>query len=130
MLALAGVLTAGTAMGASGDAYPSRPIRFVVPYPAGTTTDIIARQIMPKASELLGQSVVIDNRPGAGGTIGTAFVAKAAADGYTLVIGTPQTFAVAQSLYPEVAYDPVTGSPRSDASPATAWCWRSMRRCP
>jgi tripartite-type tricarboxylate transporter receptor subunit TctC len=108
-LALAGVLTGGTAMGASGDAYPSRPIRFVVPYPAGTTTDIIARQIMPKASELLGQSVVIDNRPGAGGTIGTAFVAKAAADGYTLVIGTPQTFAVAQSLYPEVAYDPVTG---------------------
>jgi len=108
-LGLAGALTAGIAMAASSDAYPTRPIRLVVPYAAGTTTDVIARQIMPKISELLGQPVVIDNRAGAGGLIGTAVVAKAAADGYTLVIGTPQTFAVAQSLYPEVPYDPVTG---------------------
>jgi tripartite-type tricarboxylate transporter receptor subunit TctC len=87
--------------------YPDRPVRLVVPYPAGTSTDLLARQVAPKASEVLGQPFVIDNRGGAGGIIGAEAVAKATPDGYTLVFGTSQTQAINVSLYKSLPYDPV-----------------------
>jgi tripartite-type tricarboxylate transporter receptor subunit TctC len=72
---------------ASAQSYPVRPVRLVVPYPAGGVNDIIARVLAPKLGDALGQSVVIDNRPGAGGNLGTDHVAKSAPDGYTLLSG-------------------------------------------
>jgi tripartite-type tricarboxylate transporter receptor subunit TctC len=88
----------------SGD-YPSRPIRLVVPFPAGGTTDILARAVGHKLTEAWGQSVVVDNRPGAGGNIGSELVAKAAPDGYTLLMGTVGTHAINASLYAKMPYD-------------------------
>ena len=70
-------------VGANAQTYPVKPVRLVVPFPAGGATDILARTISLKASEKLGQQIVIDNRPGAGGTIGSDHVAKSAPDGYT-----------------------------------------------
>ncbi len=87
--------------------YPSRPIRLVVPFPAGGSTDIVGRVVAQKLAERLGQQVVVDNRGGAGGTIGTDVAAKAAADGYTLVIGTTSTHAVAPAAYSKLTYNPV-----------------------
>ena len=99
-------LLAAPAFTARAQAYPSRPIRVVVPYPAGGSTDQLARAIQQPLAELLGQPVVIDNRAGAGGTIGTDIVAKAAPDGYTLVFGNTGPNAVV-SLLRKVPYDPV-----------------------
>jgi tripartite-type tricarboxylate transporter receptor subunit TctC len=101
---------AATLLLAAGPAfaqYPERPIKLVVPYPAGTSTDLLARQVTPKAAEALGQPIVIDNRGGAGGIIGAEAVAKAAPDGYTLVFGTSQTQAINVSLYKTLPYEPL-----------------------
>jgi tripartite-type tricarboxylate transporter receptor subunit TctC len=87
--------------------WPSRPIRMVVPFPPGGPTDIVARPVAAKMSEALGQQVIIDNKGGAGGTIGADFVAKSPADGYTLLMGTVGTQAINATLYPKLAYDPV-----------------------
>ncbi|PZO20415.1 MAG: tripartite tricarboxylate transporter substrate binding protein [Burkholderiales bacterium] len=87
-------------------AYPSRPIRLVVPYPAGGSTDQLARAIQQPLAEILGQPIIVDNRAGAGGTIGTDLVAKSAPDGYTLVFGNTGPNAVV-SLLRKVPYDPV-----------------------
>jgi tripartite-type tricarboxylate transporter receptor subunit TctC len=87
--------------------YPSKPIRLIVPFPPGGSTDIIGRIVGQKLGERLGQSIVVDNRGGAGGTLGTDLAAKAAADGYTLVIGTTSTHAVAAGAYAKLPYDPV-----------------------
>ena len=84
--------------------YPTRPIRLVVPFPPGGANDIVARVVAPKLSDSLGQSVVIDNRGGAAGTIGADYVAKAAPDGYTLLM-TPAPFVITQSLYKKLPYD-------------------------
>ena len=89
----------------AAESYPARPIRFVVPYPPGGTTDILARVIGVKISESMGQQVVVDNRPGAGGNIGTDLVAKAAPDGYTLVVSAVSTLAIGASLYSNLPYD-------------------------
>ncbi len=86
--------------------FPSRSIRMVVPYPAGGSTDQLARAIQVPLQEFLGQSIVIDNKPGAGGTIGTDLVAKSAPDGYTLVFGNTGPNAVV-SLMRKVPYDPI-----------------------
>lgn len=88
-------------------AYPSKPIRLVVPFTPGGSTDILARAIGQKLTEAWGQPVVIDNVPGAGGSIGADKVAKAPADGYTLLMGHIGTLAVNPSLYPKLPYDPV-----------------------
>lgn len=85
--------------------YPARPVRMVVPFPPGGPTDIVARLMAPKMAEALGQQVVVDNRGGAGGAIGTEQVAKSAPDGYTLIMGTIGGLAVARSLNPKLGYD-------------------------
>lgn len=85
--------------------YPSKPIRLVVPFPPGGPTDVVSRLIAPKLAELLGQQIVIENRGGSGGTIGTEQVAKAPPDGYTIVMGTIGGLAVAKSLNPRLGYD-------------------------
>ncbi len=86
-------------------AYPDRPVTFVVPFPAGGGTDIAARLLATQLSQKLGQSVVVDNRTGAGGLVGAEAVAKAKPDGYTLLIGNVGTQAIDQSLYPKMPYD-------------------------
>ncbi len=92
---------------AAAQAWPSRPIRLVVAFPPGGTGDITARIIGQKMGELLGQPVVVENRPGAGGNIGTELVAKAAPDGYTITAGSSNTHVTNLFLYKSVPYDPV-----------------------
>ena len=92
---------------AQAGSYPTKPIRLVVPFPPGGATDILARAIGQRFSEVLGQPVIVDNRPGAGGNIGSELVAKAAPDGYTLLMGTVGTHAINPSLYAKMPYDHV-----------------------
>ncbi len=99
------LVTACMASVAFAQSYPNHAIRLVVPFPAGGTTDILARAAAQKLTETLGQSVVVDNRPGAGGNIGAELVAKAAPDGYTLLMGTVGTHAINPSLYTKMPYD-------------------------
>jgi tripartite-type tricarboxylate transporter receptor subunit TctC len=87
--------------------YPTKPVRLVVAFPPGGSTDIIARLVGQKLGERVGQQVVIDNRGGAGGTIGTEIAARATADGYTLTMGTTSTHVIAPAAYPNVKYDPI-----------------------
>jgi len=94
-----------TALPVAAQQYPVRPIRLVVGFPAGGPTDIVARQLAPKMAEALGQQVIVDNRGGAGGMIATEQVAKAAPDGYTIIMGTIGGIAVAMSLNPSRGYD-------------------------
>ncbi len=89
---------------AYAQAYPSRPIHLVVPFPAGGPTDVIARAIGQKLSDAVGQPVVIDNKPGAGGAIGSEAVARSAPDGYTVVIGTSSTHSIGPALNPKTPY--------------------------
>src|SRR5258708_30435176 len=91
---------------ASAQNYPTRSITFVVPFPAGGSADTLARLIGAKLSERLGQAVVVENKPGAGGNLGTDAVAKAAPDGYTLLL-TPSSIAIAPALYTKLPFDPV-----------------------
>ena len=88
-------------------AWPAKPVRIVVPFAAGGTTDILARALAPELQRVFGQPFVVDNKPGAGGNHGAAEVAKAAADGYTLLMGTVGTHAINPSLYPKMPYDAV-----------------------
>jgi tripartite-type tricarboxylate transporter receptor subunit TctC len=99
---LALVLAAGAA---HAQDWPAKPVRFVVPFPPGGTTDILARLVGQHLSESLGQTFVVDNRGGAGGNIGAAEVAKAAPDGYTIMMGTPGTQAINQYIYTKMPYD-------------------------
>ena len=87
--------------------YPSRPIRFIVPYPPGGPTDLMARSMSGRLTEALGQTVVIDNRAGAGGNVGAEVVAKSPPDGYTLLMGAISTHSINASLYSKLAFDPV-----------------------
>jgi len=104
-LVVAGLMLAGPVL--AQDKYPSKPIRLVVPFTVGGPTDIVARIVAAKLTELLGQQVLVDNRAGAGGKIGSDAVAKAAPDGYTLVLATVSTHSVNPTLYKTVPYDPV-----------------------
>jgi len=96
------------ALGWAQSNYPSRPIRLVVPFSVGGSTDLVARQIAQALSLRVGQPVVVENKPGAGSTIGANYVAQAPADGYTLLLGTISSHATAVSLYPKLPYDPLT----------------------
>ena len=91
--------------GASAQPYPSRPVRIVVPFAPGGATDIIARIVAQKLADRLGQSVVVENKPGAGTTVGNAEVAKAKPDGYTFLFA-PTPFVISQVVYPTLPYDP------------------------
>jgi len=99
----AALLAAGSALAA----YPEKTIRIIVPYAPGGNIDITARTIAPGMSEALGQQIVIDNRGGAGGTLGTDIAAKSAPDGYTLLLGSTGTLSTAPPLYPKLGYDPI-----------------------
>ena len=102
-------LLAGTPVAAHAQAaaYPTKPVRLIVAFPPGGSTDIIARLVGQKLSERVGQQIVVDNRGGAGGTIGTEIAARATADGYTLTMGTTSTHVIAPAIFPNVKYDPV-----------------------
>ena len=99
------IATLACTSGAYAQAYPSRPIRMVVPFPAGGPTDIVARPLAQLLGEALGQQMVVDNRGGAGGSIGADAVAKATPDGYTLLVGTVGTHAINSALYRKLPYD-------------------------
>jgi tripartite-type tricarboxylate transporter receptor subunit TctC len=101
VLALVGALGPAAAQD-----YPNRPITLVVPFPPGGSTSIVARIVGEKMGEMLGQQMVIDNRGGAGGTIGTRAVAKSTPDGYTILLGYTGTLAIGPTLYNNVGYDP------------------------
>jgi tripartite-type tricarboxylate transporter receptor subunit TctC len=102
-LPLAGLLPAPAAAQA---AWPSKPVRLVVPFAAGGTTDILARALAPELQKAIGQPVVVDNKPGAGGNSGAADVAKSPNDGYHLLMGTVGTHAINAALYPKLPFDP------------------------
>ena len=91
----------------AASSYPNRTIKVIVPYVAGGAADITARVICQKLSENLGQSIVVENQPGANGMIGTAMVAKAPPDGYTLVVAASGPIVIAPALYPQMTYDPM-----------------------
>ncbi|MEO8204225.1 MAG: tripartite tricarboxylate transporter substrate binding protein [Betaproteobacteria bacterium] len=103
---LSALLLAAT-FGSAHAQYPTKPIRMIVPYAAGGTTDVLARIMADKLGTALGQAVVIEYRPGAGGTIGAEAAAKSPNDGYTIVMGAPGTHSTATSLYAKLPYDPV-----------------------
>jgi tripartite-type tricarboxylate transporter receptor subunit TctC len=100
-------LLALTPLAAQAQAFPTKAITIIVPFSAGGTTDILARVLGQFISKDLGQPVIIDNRAGAGGNIGTQLVARAAPDGYTILMGTVGTHAINQSLYPKLGFDPI-----------------------
>ncbi len=91
----------------SSIAYPTKPIRLVVPFPAGGATDIFARTLSQKLAEKIGSAVVVENKPGAGGTLGSDLVAKSPADGYTLLLATSSTHSIGPNLNPKMPYDAV-----------------------
>ncbi len=102
----AAILLAGYAAPAHSQGYPAKQIRVIVPYPPGGGTDLAARLIGQKLTESLGRTVIVDNRAGANGLIGTDAMAKAAPDGYTLGMATPGPITAGRSLYPHLPYDP------------------------
>ena len=102
-LSIAAILAAAPAR---ADDYPNRPITLIVPFPPGGSTTVMARNVADKMSIALGQSIIIENRGGAGGTLGTRIAAKAAPDGYTILLSYTGTFSIAPSAYANVGYDP------------------------
>ena len=109
LLPALGLLALSTLSGHAGaqESYPSRPVRMVVGFPPGQATDIIARTVADKLTQRLGQSVFVDNKPGAAGIIGTEIVIKAPADGYTLLMSSSGPLAINPGLYSKLPYDPV-----------------------
>lgn len=105
---IAAIFIAGLAGVVYGQAYPTRPVRVVVAFTAGGTTDILARSISEQLTERLKQPFVIDNRPGAGGNIGTEIVVRSAPDGYTLIVDSVGPIAVNPTLYKGLSYNPLT----------------------
>ena len=96
----------GGLVDAQAQSFPNRPITLVIPFAPGGSTSIVGRVIADKMSQLLGENIVVDNRPGAGGTVGTRAVAKSDPDGYTILLGYTGTLAIGPSLYKNVGYDP------------------------
>jgi len=116
---LAALLLCAALPGAAlAQSWPAKPIRLMVPFPPGGSTDIVARIVAQKLGERLGQALVIENRGGGGGTIGTAVVAKSAPDGYTLTVASTSTHVVAPSVYAKLDYDPVKDFAPISAVPA------------
>ena len=107
LAALAGAAAIAFAGAVSAQAWPAKTIKIIVPYPPGGTSDILARSLGPKITEALGQTVIVENKPGATGNIGADFVAKSPADGYTLLLGDIGSLAIAPSVFPNLPFDPV-----------------------
>jgi tripartite-type tricarboxylate transporter receptor subunit TctC len=107
LLALVAAVLAVGCLPASAQDYPDKPIKIVVPFPAGGFSDLYSRIIAAEMSKTFGQAVVVENRPGAGGNIASELVARSPADGYTLVMGTIGTHAINATLFPKLRYDPV-----------------------
>ncbi|MDR0225957.1 MAG: tripartite tricarboxylate transporter substrate binding protein [Burkholderiaceae bacterium] len=107
MTALLASGLAGSRPALAQSAYPSRPVRIIVAFTAGGTTDILARAVAQRLGEKLGQPFVIDNKPGGGGNIGTAEAVRAAPDGYTLIVNSVGPMAINQTLYPKLPHDPL-----------------------
>lgn len=101
------VVCGASAYHASAQPYPSRPVRMIVPFAAGGATDVVARQLSARLSEVMGQPFVVENRAGAGGNIGSDLVAKAAADGYTLLVADLGTFTSGAAVNPNLPFDPL-----------------------
>jgi len=104
LMALGAVLSFTAPLAAQAQGYPERPIKFVVPYPPGGGTDVVARIVQPRLQAVLGQSIVIDNKGGAGGSLGTDIVSKAAPDGYT-VLFTLSSHTINPAIFPKLPYD-------------------------
>jgi tripartite-type tricarboxylate transporter receptor subunit TctC len=112
---IAAVLACFAATPAQAQPYPSKPVRFIIPYPAGSSSnDIFGRVLAQRLSDAFGQQFVVDNRAGASGHIGSETAARAAPDGYTLLLGTNGSVAISPSVYPKLAYDPL-----KDLAPVT-----------
>lgn len=105
--ALLALASPSFAQSSSAASFPGKPVRLVVPFPPGSSTDIVSRLLAQKMSEAWGHQVIVDNRPGGGGAIGIEQVAKAPPDGYTLVVGHIGTHGVNPSLFPKLPYDPI-----------------------
>jgi tripartite-type tricarboxylate transporter receptor subunit TctC len=101
------LVSAITILPAQAQDYPSKPIKFIVPFSAGTTTDVIGRLYAQKLGEVLGQTVIVDNKAGAGGNIAAEYVARAAPDGYTLTFSTSATHSTNPALYQYISFDPI-----------------------
>ncbi|WP_454690777.1 Bug family tripartite tricarboxylate transporter substrate binding protein [Achromobacter aloeverae] len=104
LMAFAGAL--GCATAGAAERYPDHPVRLIVPFAGGTSTDLVARVLGEALSRKLGQPFIVENRPGAGGSIGTDYVAKSRKDGYTLTLGTVGTLSINPALYPALSYSP------------------------
>ena len=111
---LAGAAALALGHSARAQAFPAKPLRLVVPFPPGGSTDLLARRIGEKLAAAFGQPVVVDNRPGAGGATGSVEVARAPADGYTLLFGVTGTHAISPAINPKLGYDP-----RADFAPVS-----------
>src|SRR3972149_2965359 len=107
-LMLAFVLALASSLGLAAESWPAKPVHIIVPFPPGSSPDLVARMLTEKLAQALGQPVVVDNKPGAGGNIGTGLVARAEPDGYTLGLSIPGPLAVDTVLYKKMEYDPFT----------------------
>lgn len=101
-------LALASSLGLAAETWPAKPVRIIVPFPPGSSPDLIARMLTDKLAQALGQPVIVENKPGAGGNLGTGLVAKAAPDGYTLGLSIPGPLAVNTVLYKKMEYDPFT----------------------
>jgi tripartite-type tricarboxylate transporter receptor subunit TctC len=101
-------LALASTVGVAAETWPARPVRIIVPFPPGSSPDLVARMLTDKLAQALGQPVIVENKPGAGGNLGTGLVAKAEPDGYTLGLSIPGPLAVNTVLYKKMDYDPFT----------------------
>lgn len=106
LLFSAALLVLAPTTGHTADAYPTKPLRMVITFPAGGPTDVVVRLITQRLTDEWGHPVIIDNRGGAGGIVGTEIVARAAPDGYTLLVGTAGGMTINPALHPRLSYDP------------------------
>jgi len=113
-LALAAGLVFCTGSAAAQTSWPAQPVKWIVPYPPGGSTDMLARLVSHKLGERLGQPVIVENKAGAGGNIGTDFAVKQPADGYTIVMGNIGPISINPALYPDLPY-----KPQRDLAPVT-----------
>ena len=107
-LSVLSAMAASSTLPALAQGYPTKPVRMIVPFPAGGATDILARALSQKLGEKIGQTVVVENRPGAGGTIGADTASKSAADGYTLLLATSSTHSIGPAINPKIPYNAET----------------------